>query len=52
MLQMEIRLGVIGIEMEVYTFVFTNQCTKGRCVHREKKRTQNRTLRDTKQQFL
>ena len=36
MLQMNIKLGVIGIEMEVYTFLFTNQCTKGRCVQREK----------------
>ena len=29
---MDIKLGIIGIEMEVYTFIFTNQCTKGRCV--------------------
>ena len=35
MLEMDIKLCVISIEMEVYAFVFTSQCTKGRCVQRE-----------------
>ena len=33
--EMDIELCVVCIKMEVYTFVSTNQCAKGRCVQRK-----------------
>ena len=35
--ELDIMLGVVGVEMEVYTFVFTDQFTKGRYVQRKAK---------------